>query len=49
MQRIVEVNEGYMRGSAHLYLGTLAILLPPAIGGKPKVARATDNRVRFKF
>lgn len=44
MQRIVELNEGYMHGSAHLYLGTLAILLPPAIGGQPKMARAHFER-----
>jgi TRAP transporter T-component len=39
MQRIVVVDETYRQGSAHLYLGTFAILVPPALGGKPEVAR----------
>lgn len=39
MQRIVDIDESYRQGSAHLYLGTFAILVPPALGGKPEVAR----------
>ena len=39
MQRIAVVDEGYQRGSVHLYLGTFAILVPPALGGRPEVAR----------
>lgn len=39
MQRVVELDEGYMEGGAHLYLGTIAILLPPALGGRPDEAR----------
>ena len=39
MQRIVVVDETYRQGSAHLYLGTFAILVPPALGGQPEVAR----------
>ncbi len=39
MTRIVEIDEKYMNGGAHLYLGSLAILLPPSIGGKPEVAQ----------
>ena len=39
MQRIAVVDEGYQQGSAHLYLGAFAILVPPALGGQPEVAR----------
>jgi hypothetical protein len=44
MQRIVAVDEGYREGSAHLYLGTFAILVPPALGGQPEVARDHFDR-----
>ena len=36
MQRIVAIDETYRQGSAHLYLGTFAILVPPALGGSQK-------------
>jgi len=39
MYRIVELDETYNNGRAHLYLGTLATLLPPALGGKPEEGR----------
>lgn len=39
MMRVVELDEGYNRGSAHLYLGVLATLLPEALGGKPEEGR----------
>ncbi len=35
MQQVLQVNELYKDGEVHLYLGTLATLLPPAMGGKP--------------
>jgi len=44
MQRILEIDETYQRGSAHLYMGTFAILVPPALGGKPEVARQHFDR-----
>jgi len=44
MTRIVAVDETYRLGSAHLYLGTFAILVPPALGGKPEVARMHFER-----
>ncbi|MBE1302353.1 MAG: hypothetical protein GJ680_20885 [Alteromonadaceae bacterium] len=40
MQKIVELDETYQDGSAHLYLGVIGTLLPPAVGGKPEVGRA---------
>jgi len=39
MQRIVEIDTGYDRGGAQLYLGVLNSLLPPAMGGKPETAK----------
>jgi len=44
MQRIVELDEAYDRGSAHLYLGLLNTLLPKSLGGKPELARQHFNR-----
>ncbi len=39
MRRIVELDETYQNGSAHLYLGVLATLIPPTLGGKPEIGR----------
>ena len=44
MARIIAVDEVYQQGGAHLYLGTFAILVPPALGGKPEVARMHFER-----
>ena len=40
MHRVVELDDDYDGGIAHMYLGVLAALLPPSLGGKPKQARA---------
>jgi hypothetical protein len=45
MQRVVELDEGYDDGAAHLYLGVLATLLPEAAGGKPEAGRRAFERV----
>lgn len=39
MQRVVEINPSYQGGEMYLYLGVLSIILPPAMGGKPKQAQ----------
>lgn len=44
MERIVTLDETYKDGSALLYLGTLATLLPPALGGKPEKGRQYFER-----
>lgn len=44
MQRVVALDEGYRDGSAHLYLGVLATLLPEALGGKPEEGRRHFER-----
>jgi hypothetical protein len=42
LKKVVELNDNYENGSAHLYLGGIATLLPPALGGKPD-----EGRVHF--
>ena len=44
MHRVVELDEGYENGSAHMYLGVIATLLPPAMGGRPDVGREHFER-----
>lgn len=44
MRRVVELDETYDHGGAHLYLGYLSTLLPPALGGKPERARMHFER-----
>ncbi|MDP2228486.1 MAG: TRAP transporter TatT component family protein [Moraxellaceae bacterium] len=39
MQRVIALDERYQEGSAHLYLGGLATVLPPALGGRPEVGK----------
>ena len=39
MQRVVELDGSYELGSAHIYLGVLASLMPAALGGKPEEGR----------
>jgi len=39
MQRVLDLDEGYLDGSAHLYLGVLDLLLPGALGGRPEQGR----------
>ncbi|HEY5994101.1 MAG TPA: TRAP transporter TatT component family protein [Gallionellaceae bacterium] len=44
MARVVELDEGYEHGEAHVYLGVIATLLPPAMGGKPEEGRSHFER-----
>lgn len=43
MTRVVDLDERYSHGEAHLYLGVFATLLPPALGGKPD-----EGRIHFE-
>lgn len=43
-ERIVALDDAFDFGSAHLYLGVLNTLLPPAYGGKPEVGRGHFER-----
>jgi hypothetical protein len=44
LDRVVAIDETYERGQAHVYLGALRTLVPPALGGKPEVGRAHFER-----
>ena len=39
LNRVVELDDSYENGSAYLYLGGIATLLPSALGGKPDEGR----------
>jgi hypothetical protein len=44
MARVVELDEAYDRGGAHLYLGVLATLRPESLGGRPEEGRRHFER-----
>jgi hypothetical protein len=44
MHRVVELDEFYQNGAAHLYLGILKTFLPAAMGGKPDEGRKHFER-----
>jgi len=44
MQRVVELDEPYEDGAAHLYLGVLLTQRPASLGGKPEQAREHFER-----
>ena len=44
MQRVVELDERHDQGAVYLYLGVLATLLPPTMGGEPEKGRRHFER-----
>jgi hypothetical protein len=44
MRRVIELNEYYQDGGAHVYLGVFATLLPPTMGGNPDESRQHFER-----
>lgn len=44
MTKIVELDETYKAGGAHIYLGVMATLIPPAMGGEPEIGRKHFER-----
>jgi hypothetical protein len=44
MKRIVALEDDFARGQAHMYLGVLQTLRPPAMGGRPDIGRAHLER-----
>jgi len=44
LQRALEMDESFEAGALHTYLGILNALRPPALGGRPEVAKAHFER-----
>jgi hypothetical protein len=44
LERLIELDEEYERGSAHLYLGIMKTIRPPALGGRPEEGRRHFER-----
>jgi hypothetical protein len=44
IQRVLEIDEFTDNGNAHLYMAVMESLLPPALGGKPEVAKEHFDR-----
>jgi hypothetical protein len=44
MNRVIELDEGYDHGNAHLYLGVMSTQLPAEYGGKPELGREHFER-----
>jgi hypothetical protein len=40
LKQVVSIEPGYEKGTALLYLGVMASILPPSLGGKPDIAQA---------
>ena len=39
MKQVIHLDKTYRDGAAYIYLGALATLLPPGLGGKPEIGR----------
>ncbi len=44
IQRVIELDENVDNGNAHVYMAVMESLLPPALGGKPDLARQHFER-----
>lgn len=44
MQKILELNESYKQGNAHIYMAVLESLVPENLGGRPKLAQQHFQR-----
>ena len=44
LERLLALDEAYDAGGVHTYLGILNALRPPALGGRPEVAKAHFER-----
>ena len=44
LERALELDESYEQGELHTYVGILNVLRPPALGGRPEVAREHFER-----
>ena len=39
INRVLDLDEGYEQGAAHMYMGVIDTLFPPAMGGQPEKGR----------
>jgi len=39
LDRVLQLDEGYHQGGVHLYLGVLATILSPTLGGQPELGK----------
>lgn len=44
MERVIELDENYQNGAAHLYMGVASSLIPAAMGGKPEQGKQHFER-----
>lgn len=44
LKQIIDLDETFDNGNAHVYLGVLDTLLPPSVGGKPEQGKAHFER-----
>jgi len=44
IQRVLDIDETVHNGNAHLYMAVMESLLPPALGGKPELAKKHFER-----
>lgn len=44
MQKVIELDETYKAGSAHVYLAVMESLIPETLGGKPELAKQHFQR-----
>ena len=44
IQRVIDIDETVSNGDAHLYMAVMESLLPPALGGKPELAKKHFDR-----
>ena len=44
IQRVIDIDETVSNGDAHLYMAVMESLLPPALGGKPELAKNHFDR-----
>jgi hypothetical protein len=44
IQRVIDIDETVSNGNAHLYMAVMETLLPPALGGKPDLAKKHFDR-----
>lgn len=46
MQKVIELDETYKQGNAHVYLAVLESLIPETLGGKPELAKQHFQRAQ---